>query len=135
MKEKRGNIYVCSESRKATKRKPKYLLGVYQQTISINLPTKEVERWTLHEYMWSHKDIHQFISHVSTTHHLHLGTIIQTVWIVCVKVLCLHQRKRWDFVADVGNISCHTTFRGKQFSQRAHRYPLPPQKNSNNQTN
>ena len=43
MKEKRGNIDVCTESRKATVRKLKFLLVVYEDTIAINLSKKGVD--------------------------------------------------------------------------------------------
>ena len=43
MKEKRGNIDVCTESRKATVRKLKFLLVVYEDTIGINLSKKGVD--------------------------------------------------------------------------------------------
>ena len=40
--EKRGNIYVCAESRNATTRNLKVLLAVYEQTIAINLSKKRI---------------------------------------------------------------------------------------------
>ena len=43
MKEKRENIDVCTESRKATVRKLKFLLVVYEDTIAINLSKKGVD--------------------------------------------------------------------------------------------
>ena len=43
VKEKRGNIYVCAESRKATIRNLKFLLAVYEHTIGINLSKKGMD--------------------------------------------------------------------------------------------
>ena len=54
MKKKRGNIYVCADSKKATIRKPKLLLGAYQHILAINLSTKGVDIASVN--MWSHKD-------------------------------------------------------------------------------
>ena len=43
VKEKRGNIYVCTESRKATIRNLKILLAVSEYTIAIILSKKGVD--------------------------------------------------------------------------------------------
>ena len=43
MKEKRENIDVCAESRKATIRNSKFFLEVYEHTIARNLSKKRVD--------------------------------------------------------------------------------------------
>ena len=50
VKEKRGNIYVCTESRKATIRNLKILIAVYEYTIVINLSKKGVDIAFLKRY-------------------------------------------------------------------------------------
>ena len=66
---------MCVESRKGTIRKPKFLLGAYQHTIAIDLSTKGVDitlvNMRSHKDSWKTQGIHQFISQVSTIHHLH----------------------------------------------------------------
>ena len=45
MKEKRENVDVCRESRKATIRNSKFLLGAYEHTIA-SLSKKRGKGWT-----------------------------------------------------------------------------------------